>query len=189
MPCLRNRQIEIDENSALFLDRDGVLNVRIPEGYVRSVDEFVFLSGAEEALAKLSGLFRYIFIVTNQQGIGKGLVSMAEVTQVHNSMREKITKAGGRIDKIYLCPDLKKDKTIFRKPSVGMGLQAKKDFPDIVFSKSIMVGDTRSDIEFGYRLGMHTVLIGSDKKALEKPCMVEKRFDNLMDFSIYLSKI
>lgn len=165
------------------MDRDGVINERISNDYVKKAEDFVFLPGSLEAIRKFSSFFEEIFIVTNQQGIGKGLMTVEELKLVHDKMNAEIEKTGGKISRIYFCSDLKSTGSIYRKPQVGMGLQAKREYPNLQFKYSFMVGDTRSDMEFGYRLGLCTVLIGSDQKALEKPYIVEACYKNLLDFA------
>jgi histidinol-phosphate phosphatase family protein len=146
----------------LFLDRDGVINQRIPEDYVKSPDQFIFLPGAMEAISILSKYFRHIFIVTNQQGVGRGLMSIQELDDIHKVMLETIRQAGGRVDAVYYSPDLKNTGSFTRKPAVGMGLKARKEYPTVHFRKSIMAGDTYSDMLFGKRLNMVNVLISND---------------------------
>lgn len=144
---------------SLFLDRDGVINRRIPGDYVKRIEEFNFNPGAAEAIAVFSKIFRYIFVVTNQQGIGKGLMDEYDLAIIHDYMLEKLRQTGGRIDKVYFCPGLAKDNPACRKPQIGMALQAKADFPDVDFSRSLMIGDSVSDIEFGNNAGMTTYYI------------------------------
>lgn len=145
--------------SALFLDRDGVLNRRLPGRYVQDWSAFHWLPGNPQAVARLSAHFRYLFVVTNQQGVGKGLMGQDELEAVHQRMKEEIERAGGRIDRIYTCTALKTEAGNCRKPSPSMGLQAARDFPDIDFSRSVMVGDSLCDLQFGQSLGMKNVWV------------------------------
>ncbi len=153
---------------SLFLDRDGVLNRRIPDDYVKTPEEFVFLQGVPEALAIFNPFFNRIVLVTNQQGIGKKQMTEETLQQIHQKMLATITASGGRIDKIYFCPALESEKSFDRKPNIGMALKAHKDFPEIHFKKSIMVGDTRNDMLFGKRAGMLTVLVTTDLEEIRK---------------------
>lgn len=163
---------QIDTTWTLFLDRDGVINHRLPDDYVKEWSEFTFFEDFLSALAKANHLFQTIVIVTNQQGIGKGKMTKEVVDSVHTKMESIITKNGGRIDKIYICPDLKHTNPKCRKPNTGMGEQAKIDFPNIDFSKSIIVGDSASDIEFGKRLGMYRVFVTTKSEDFEKAKMI-----------------
>ena len=147
------------KNWALFLDRDGVINDRIVGGYVRNWAEFVFLEGVLEAMPILARKFNHIFVVTNQQGIAKGLMTEKDLELLHTKMLHEIAQSGGKIDKVYYCPKHQNEHPPCRKPNTGMAKQAQADFPSIDFDCSIMVGDSISDIEFGKRMNMKTVFI------------------------------
>lgn len=170
----------------LFLDRDGVLNMRIPGDYIRDWSEFSILPGVLDALHFFAGYFDRIIVVTNQQGIGKGLMGEDALQEIHKRFLEVVHANGGRIDKIYFCPDLSGANSC-RKPNPAMALAAQQDFPDIEFSNAVMVGDSASDIEFGYQLGMQTVLIEGKMDEVEKlagiPEMIHLRFASLWDYA------
>ncbi len=153
----------IDASWCLFLDRDGVINTRKMGGYIETVSEFEFLPGAKEAITEFSKIFKHVFVVTNQQGIGKGLMTESNLLDIHRYMTERVETNGGRITKCYHAPDLDGENNQLRKPNTGMGLLAKSDFPEVDFSKSIMVGDSDTDIQFGIKLGMKTVRVGTEK--------------------------
>lgn len=175
-------------NWTLFLDRDGVINIRLIDDYVKTIDEFVFTDGFREALAQITPLFSRVFVVTNQQGVGKGLMKIETLNQIHHSMQAQIEAYGGRIDKVYYCSDLKGSGSLRRKPEVGMGLEAKKDFPEIQFKTSIMAGDSLSDMEFGKRLGMTTVFIGTSPKVVtDNDALIDLYFNSFSEFANYLS--
>ncbi|MBI1837050.1 MAG: HAD-IIIA family hydrolase [Flavobacteriia bacterium] len=149
----------IDSSWTLFLDRDGVINHRIMDGYVKNIDEFNFLDGVLEAFEKFSNLFTHVFIITNQQGIAKSLMTESNLLDIHRYMTKEIQKANGKITKCYYAPELKSDKNSTRKPKPDLALKAKKEHDSIDFTKSIMIGDSDSDILFGKNLGMKTVRI------------------------------
>ena len=151
------RDLHIDDSWTLFLDRDGVINKKITEGYVTSLKEFEILPGVLDSIRKLTTIFGRLIIVTNQQGIGKGLMTKADLHKIHRYLSETVMEAGGKIHAIYFAPNLAEEKSEMRKPGTGMALEAKKDFPEIEFSKSIMLGDSLIDMEFGRRAGMVTV--------------------------------
>lgn len=154
-----------DKSWTLFLDRDGVINQELAADYVKHWGEFQFESDALDALKILNAIFGHIVIVTNQRGIGAGLMTEGDLHFIHEKMLSEIDAQGGRIDAIYHCPDI--DRTSpRRKPHPFMGLKAKEQFPEIDFKKSIIVGNSLSDMEFGIGLGMKTVFI-DDKKALK----------------------
>ncbi|MCX6235381.1 MAG: HAD family hydrolase [Bacteroidetes bacterium] len=174
----------IDRGWTLFLDRDGVINRRIENGYVRTPEEFEFLPGVKEALKILNPFFGRILVVSNQQGVGKGLMTEAELTRIHDKMLEEISYHGGRIDQIYFCPDREDEWSLYRKPGPGMALRARKDYPGIVFKKSIVAGDSLVDMLFGKRLGMFSVLIGPDNHlALRYPKCVDVHSPDLLAFA------
>lgn len=169
----------INEDWTLFLDRDGVINVRIIDGYVTQTDEFEFMPHVLDAFKIFKEKFKRIIIVTNQQGVGKGIMTFEDVDSVHDYMIKEIENHGGKIDKVYFCPQLKSVADNYRKPSPKMAYFAKDDFPEIDFSKSIMIGDMNSDIEFGKNAGMRTVFIGDNELTLNP----DDRFDSLYDFA------
>ncbi|GIV23328.1 MAG: HAD-IIIA family hydrolase [Bacteroidia bacterium] len=149
-----------DRSWTLFLDRDGVINEEKVGSYVVDWSEFRFLDGVPEALAFLSRVFGRIIVVTNQRGVGKGLMTPEALNDIHARMRVAIEAAGGRIDAVYACTEVAPDSPC-RKPQVGMALWAQRDFPEIDFRRAVMVGNSDSDMLFGHTLGMHTVWIAS----------------------------
>ena len=170
--------------SSLFLDRDGVLNVRIMDGYVTRLEDFKLIDGVLEAMAVFAKKFDNIFIVTNQQGIGKGLMTEADLEKIHSWFVEQVVAAGGRVDKIYHCPALKSEHSFMRKPSIGMALQARREFPGVVLHDSVMVGDTESDMLFGRRSGMKTVLVGDEPETARRvPHLVDYCYKDLLEYS------
>ncbi len=171
--------INIDNSWSLFLDRDGVINEKIENDYVKNWDEFKFKDGVLQAVAGLGKIFGRIFIVTNQRGVGLGVMTEDKLNEIHGMLLSEITSLSGRIDKIYYCTAVDNCAEC-RKPNIGMGLKAKSDFPEIEFSKSIMIGDSISDMEFGKNLGMKTVFIGDKSKYEEVGCLLD--FNSLIDF-------
>jgi len=153
------KKLNIDKSWSLFLDRDGVINKRLMDDYVKSIDEFEFLNGVPEAFKKFSEVFGRIFVITNQRGIAREIMTEKDLEIVHNFMINGIKNHGGRIDKIYFCPHDRDENCGCRKPDIGSALKAKQDFPEVDFNKSIMVGDTSPDIKFGQNAGMYTIKI------------------------------
>ncbi|MCX6281116.1 MAG: HAD family hydrolase [Bacteroidetes bacterium] len=156
------KDLKIDNSWSLFLDRDGVINNRLVDDYVRNWEQFEFKPGVEEAMKVLSGIFGRIIVVSNQQGVGKGLMTLNTVEKLHEKMVSEVEAGGGRIDAVYFCPALESEKSFNRKPNIGMALQSRKRFPDIRFRQSVMVGDSLSDMIFGKRVGMKTVFLSSN---------------------------
>jgi histidinol-phosphate phosphatase family protein len=169
---------KIDKTWTLFLDRDGVINQKRDNDYVKNWAEFLFVKGSLNAISNLSKLFGRIIIVTNQRGVGKGLMKETDLITIHENMIKEIVLNNGKVDQIYFCTEVS-EFSFFRKPNSGMGLKAKLDFPDIDFSKSIIVGDSESDIIFGQKLGMKKVLIGTSVGSLD----LDGLYTSLFDFS------
>lgn len=163
---------EIDTDWTLFLDRDGTINHRI-DGYITEWDQFRFLPNALEALQIFHTIFNKILVVTNQQGIGKELMTHEQLKNIHDNMLQVVEYYDGRIDNIYYEPSLAVYNAYCRKPNPGMGEKAKEDYPHISFQKSIMIGDTLSDIEFGKNLGMKTVWIENSWEIKDREKIIE----------------
>ena len=169
--------------NTLFLDRDGVINEERPNDYVKTTEEFVFIFGVLEALKILNKHFEQIIIVTNQRGVGKEIMSKKTLEEIHQQMLNQIEKSGGRIDKIYVCTDTESS-SLNRKPNIGMALQAQKDFPNIVFKESILIGNSLSDMQFGKNLQMKTILVGEKYTDKEKDLsLIDFYYKDLLSFA------
>jgi histidinol-phosphate phosphatase family protein len=153
---------QIDTTWSLFLDRDGVINDEVEDDYVRNWESFRFLEGSLASFPIFAKLFAHIFIVTNQKGVGKGLMSENDLIKINEGIEASVNKEGGFINKIYYCTATENTAPC-RKPNNGMALQAQKDFPNTIFSRSIMIGNTMGDMQFGKSLGMLTIFIASSK--------------------------
>lgn len=154
---------DIDKTWTLFLDRDGVINKKLEKDYVKKIEEFEFIEGTVEAIRKLNNIFGLALVVTNQQGIGKGIMTNADLKVVHDYMEAELLKEGAKLDKIYYCPELNSKNAICRKPNTGMAEEARRDFPTIDFKSSVMIGDSISDMQMGKRVGMVTVFISEEE--------------------------
>lgn len=141
----------VNSSWTLFIDRDGVVNNEKRLDYIHTWDEFRFYEGVKEAFKIFNKKFGIIIMVTNQRGVAKGLTKLKDLEIIHKKMLDEIEDKEGRIDKIYFCIDMESEN---RKPNPGMGLQAIRDFPDIDLSKSVMIGNTLSDMQFGRNLGV-----------------------------------
>jgi D-glycero-D-manno-heptose 1,7-bisphosphate phosphatase len=177
------KNLNIDKSWTLFLDRDGVINKKLDNDYVKHGVEFEFLDGVFDALKFLNGLFGKIVVVTNQQGIGKRLYRTEDLELIHKNMLYEIAFYGGRIDKVYFSPYLSAENHPTRKPGIGMALNAKSDFPEIDFTKSLVVGDSLSDMEFGRAAGMKTAYIAEDPK---EDARIDFNFKSLNELIISL---
>jgi histidinol-phosphate phosphatase family protein len=175
--------------TTLFLDRDGVINQRVPGDYVKSPDAFIPTPGLSEAMRLLSTAFDLILVVTNQQGIGKGLMGEMELADVHRKMFSLANAEGGRIDKVYHCPHRSDAGCPCRKPATGMAWLALEDFPELDFENAWMVGDSVADMAFAERLGMRKVLIRGKIEELEalSKMQVDFAFDSLLEFARFFA--
>ena len=155
----------------LFLDRDGVINEKLENRYVTCIKEFVFIEGVLESFTTINKYFKRVIIITNQQGIGKKIMTVKQLEDVHNYMKSEIESSGGKINKIYFCSDLASKENNCRKPGTKMFEKALEDFPKIDLKKSFMLGDSDSDIVAGEKMGIKSVKIDHKfnlKSALKK---------------------
>ncbi len=180
---MKGEILKIDNTWTLFIDRDGVINKEKKEDYILNWNEFQFYDGVKEALCLLNNKVGKIIMVTNQRGIGRGLMTEQDLIEIHQNMLAEIVKTGGRIDKIYYCASTDNNH-INRKPNPGMALEAKIYFPEIDFSKSLMVGNKLSDMEFGRNAGIYTVFVTTTNPEVPFPHpAIDFRFDNLLEFA------
>jgi D-glycero-D-manno-heptose 1,7-bisphosphate phosphatase len=176
----------IDASWTLFLDRDGVINIEKEDSYIFHFGEFQFYDGTLEALKRCADIFGHIVVVTNQRGVGKGLMTAADLQDIHDRMMTAIVAAGGRIDRIYFADSLDNDHPL-RKPQPGMAHAAQQDLPAIDLTKSVMVGNNLSDMEFGRNAGMYTVFLKTTSPGQPLPhAAIDLAFNSLYDFAKHL---
>ena len=143
----------------VFLDRDGVLNRKMPEGaYVSDWSQFQWLPGADDAVARLNRAGLTVILVSNQRGVALGRVSAVQLELIHGNMQNHLARQGARLDAIYYCPH-DYGECRCRKPDTGLFEQAWQRFPQANAQNSVVIGDSLSDIEAGRRLGMKTIFI------------------------------
>jgi D-glycero-D-manno-heptose 1,7-bisphosphate phosphatase len=143
--------------SAVFLDRDGVINRKAPEGdYVTSWDRFEFLTGALEGLRLLAEAGPPIVVATNQRGIARGRMTEADLADIHEHMRAQVEAAGGRVDAVYHCPH--EGGCECRKPGVGMFERAAREL-GVSLDSAAVIGDRASDMEAAATIGALRVLV------------------------------
>ena len=157
--------MEAESLRTLFVDRDGVINNKLEQDYVKKIDELEILPGVPEAFKIFSVLFERIIVVTNQQGIGKGLMSENDLQIIHKKIKEEISNAGGRIDDFFFCAHLASANCDCRKPKTGMAMQAKEKYPEIDFSNSLMIGDSEIDMRFADSIGAAKIFISAYPKS------------------------
>jgi D-glycero-D-manno-heptose 1,7-bisphosphate phosphatase len=152
----------------VFLDRDGVINRKAPEGkYVAQWSELDILPGVEAAIAALNRSGRRVIVVSNQRGIALGHYSGGDVEALHRRLQEHLALHGAHIDAFYYCPH-DEGECDCRKPGTGMFLQAFRDFPEASAANSIAIGDSPSDIEAARALKMPSIFISGDPST-QKP--------------------
>ena len=140
----------------LLIDRDGTINVRIPGDYVRTWAQFRFVSGILEEFPKWAAKFKRIIVVTNQRGVGRGLMTDRDLADIHSRMLQAIVNAGGRIDAILTCTATD-DADPRRKPNPGMYHEARQLFPEM--ESSVMLGDSQTDAAFAQNAGIDFILL------------------------------
>jgi len=146
----------------VFLDRDGILNEKMPEGqYVAGWQDFHILPGVAEALYRLNRAGLLTIVVSNQRGIARGLYTASDVDAIHAAFQRQLSSAGAHIDAFLICPH-DRGQCNCRKPLPGLFEQAVAQFPQITAATSVMIGDSLSDVEFGRSLGMATIFIEGD---------------------------
>lgn len=161
----------------IFLDRDGVLNKNIQEGYVLHVSQFEWLSLALEGLRRLNQPDNVICIVTNQAAVHKGLLKESELHQIHSFILEAVEREKGRIDEIYYCPHTQDEQCSCRKPRSGLLLRGLNQFKNC--EQLWMIGDSLDDMRAGKDVGCATILVESPRtlKELSKDPTLIKHAD------------
>jgi histidinol-phosphate phosphatase family protein len=177
---------DIDNSWTLFLDRDGVINVEKDGSYIFHYGEFAFMEGVLTALQRCAAVFGHIVVVTNQRGVGKGMMTAADLQDIHDKMVAEIELAGGRISRIYYADSLD-DAHPLRKPQPGMAHAAKLDLPEIDLARSVMVGNNLSDMVFGRNAGMYTAFLRTtNPDQLVPHPAIDMVFNTLADFAKHL---
>ena len=177
---------------AVFLDRDGVINRPVEDGYVTSWQAFVFLPGALEALCLLHGLRAPVFVVTNQSCVHRGLLAARDLDRIHWRMCRAIQSAGGAIDGVYVCPHRPDEGCACRKPAPGLLLQAAHAH-GIAPTASWMIGDSASDVIAGHSAGCRTILVGdpggdAGRELPQREVCPTTTVDCLLDASRFLAR-
>ncbi len=145
--------------SAIFLDRDGVIIRKAPDGeYVADWSEVEFLQGSTEAIAEFCRFGYKVIIVTNQRGVAVGKIELSKLDEIHTRMIDVIASCGGNVSGIYICPHDISEDCACRKPKAGMLLQAAAEH-GLDLSECWMVGDAETDVAAGKSAGCKTALI------------------------------
>jgi D-glycero-D-manno-heptose 1,7-bisphosphate phosphatase len=165
----------------VFLDRDGILNEKMPEHqYVTRWEEFRVLPGVQEALRRFNEAGLRVVVVSNQRGIAKGLYTAADLEAMHARFQQLLELEGARIDAFFICPH-EAGECNCRKPLPGLFEQAVARFAEITAATSVMIGDSPSDVEFGRRVGMKTIFVDAGRGAEEGATLADLRFGSLAE--------
>jgi D-glycero-D-manno-heptose 1,7-bisphosphate phosphatase len=143
-------------NSAVFLDRDGVLIE--DRNYLSRVEEVVILPGVRTALRRLQDVGFQLFIVTNQSGVGRGFFTLADVEKVHQYLVVEFARDGVRFEKIYVAPEAPDQPSRGRKPSPQFLFDARDAF-GVELTQSYMIGDKLIDLQCGWNAGVKQSLL------------------------------
>ena len=172
----------------IFIDRDGVINSNRSD-HVKSWDEFEFLPGVLEALARLTKRGHSIIVVTNQAIIGRGIVSRDTVEEIHQRMVSEVHRHGGRIDSVMVCPHDPLDGCFCRKPMPGLLTRAELDRKADVHG-AYFVGDFTTDAEAAVAVGSTPILVRTGRGAralrtmppyLKRRCLTARNLANAVE--------
>lgn len=167
------------KRKAVFFDRDGIVNFRIVGEYINKEENFHFISDFLEVFPKIKSLGYLAILVSNQKGVGKGLMTSEELQNIHNYMTQKLREiTGDTFDDVFYCTDVSTDNSPYLKPNPGMLLEAVEKW-NIDIRNSWMVGDSYKDILAGKRVGVKTVLIGIPEETNVEP---DFAFTSLIEF-------
>ena len=153
-------------NKAVFLDRDGVIN-KERRDYVKKLNEFEINENIFEVIREIKKRGFLIIIITNQSAVNRKLMKEEELLKIHNFFIQEVKKNGGMIDAIYYCPHRPDENCMCRKPKPGLILQAVRDF-DIDLGQSLMIGDSKKDIQAAKIVNCKGILLGKDESLLQK---------------------
>ncbi len=168
----------------IFFDRDGIINKRIVDDYVKHVEEFEFNPEIFEIFRHIKTIGYLAILVTNQQGIGKNVMTEAELNKVHDYMQQGLKeKAGYQFNDIYFCPQLEADQSYDRKPNPGMLYRAFEKW-DVDVENSWMIGDSTKDAIAGKRANLNTILVGDYSK--EDCPEADKIFNTLQEAADFI---
>jgi len=172
------------QSRAIFLDRDGTINVE--KNYLHKIEEWEWTPHAPEAIKLINDAGYLAVVVSNQAGIARGYYSQQDVLQLHQQVDVLLAKYGARIDAYYFCPHHTDIGIIrdcnCRKPNAGMFIQAQEDW-DIDFENSYMIGDKLIDAEAAKKVGITPIIVktGYGKEASAECANSVKSYSNLFE--------
>jgi D-glycero-D-manno-heptose 1,7-bisphosphate phosphatase len=159
-------------SKVVLLDRDGVINRRIPNSYVTSWNQFVLLPGVLEGLRRLTVAGYSILVVSNQAAVGKGHMTSSALRQITRRFIQKVRAHGGSIRGVYYCLHRKEARCMCRKPRAGLLLQAQADH-HFSFAETYLIGDSVSDLMAARRAGCPMIMIKANAASLTKAWTVQ----------------
>jgi D-glycero-D-manno-heptose 1,7-bisphosphate phosphatase len=159
--------------SAIFVDRDGVINEQITGTYVTNWSEFRFLPGVAEAFAEISRLSFPIIVISNQAGVGKGMIDVAELSAMTRQFVTLLGDAGARIDAVYYCPHTPEQACGCRKPKPGLLHRAASDW-SVDLTRSVFIGDSAKDREAANAAGCRSILVDGGVALSDIPALVRE---------------
>jgi D-glycero-D-manno-heptose 1,7-bisphosphate phosphatase len=158
---------------AIFIDRDGVINCRRPDDYVLDWSQFVFVPGIRAALKQISSLQLPMIVISNQAAVGKGLLEPAGLEEITKRMQQALLEDGTTLTAAYYCPHRQDENCTCRKPKPGLLEQAANDF-SIELDRSILMGDSESDVAAARAVGCQPIRFAADARDLgESPKWTE----------------
>ena len=167
----------------IVLDRDGVIN-EDSDDYIKSPEEYVPIKGSLEAISKLNRAGYTVVVATNQSGLARGYFSEDTLQQMHNKLENLLTKAGGKIEKIFVCPHSPDDHCDCRKPRPGLLLKILEEYPadpkDIVF-----VGDSLKDLQAAHSVGLTPILVRTGKGVRTESSLKKDENSQFADVAIF----
>lgn len=150
---------------AIFIDRDGVINQRRPDDYVLNWSQFVFVPGIREALKQLSTLGLPMIVISNQAAVGKGLLTLDGLREITTRMQQALLEDGTALTAAYYCPHRSEENCACRKPRPGLLHMAANDL-NVNLSRSVLVGDSETDIKAAEAAGSRSILLVSNSRNL-----------------------
>ena len=169
----------------ILLDRDGVIN-RDSDAFVKSVEEFLPLSGSYEAIAALSRSGYLVAVCTNQSGVGRGLLTEAELGRIHDKLEQGVRDAGGALQSIEYCPHLPDAGCECRKPKPGMVNTLMRNL-NVSPDRTTVVGDSLRDLQAGQAAGCRVVLVrtgnGRKTETAARKAGCQEIYDDLAAFA------
>jgi heptosyltransferase-2 len=149
-------QMNVLDGVTVFLDRDGTLNY--DPGYLKVAAELKLLAGVGPALARLKGAGAKLVVVTNQSGVGRGIITLKDLEAIHARLEGLLEQEGAALDAIYFCPHHPDDRCRCRKPEVGMVERAVSEL-QLDLRRSYLIGDHTRDIQLAHRVGAKAILL------------------------------